>query len=496
MQIVEEAESSVQRSSAKSFNPGQRKQGSSRYGHLLTDEDVKLWYRQLKRGSEDTAENYLKRLGRFCGEHKVTPKSYLSLSKKGREDLLIKYIDCLSAATNPASGEPYAPSYVGTFVKAVQSWAKFCGKKLERVPKVHDQESTPTLRNERSFLQEELGKILYAPTTSLRVRASIILIGFAGARPGTQGNKHGTDGIVIGDLPDLEIVVSDAGSARKQKEVRFKKIPAQIIIRSGISKSRHEYFTFLYQEGCSILKEYLDKRIQSGEILNTESPLILSLPEDRERASHLNIDYKERDKFLSTPSISRSIRKALRKSGITMRPYVLRSYFDTQLMLAESKSLIIKDYRQFLMGHKGDIERRYTLSKHKLPEPVLQSLREAYAKASVYLETKINPENANLDKLYQFQANTKLMILKLAGFSEHQIKQRKYLELTSEEFFELINSKAEEKENMQEEEWERKVVSEEEAERLVGEGWEPFMSFSNGRVVVRRKPRMSASNNV
>ena len=448
---------------------------------------MRLWYRQLERGSEDTAENYLKRLGRFCDEHDVTPKGYLSLPKKTREDLLIKYIDLLSAVVNPANGEPYAPSYVGTFVKAVQSWASFCGKKLERVPKVHNQESTPTLRNERSFLQEELGKFLYAPTTSSRVRASIVLIGFAGARPGTQGNKRGTDGFVIGDMPDLEIVATT-------KEVKFKNIPSRIIIRSGISKSRHEYFTFLGQEGCSILKEYLEKRMQSGEVLNAESPLILPLPEERERVSHLNLGYQERrNGFLSTPSIRRSIRMALRRSGIRMRPYVLRSYFDTQLMLAESKGLIIRDYRQFFMGHKGDIERRYTLSKHKLPEPVLQSLREAYSKASVYLETKINPENANIDKLYQFQANTKIMILKIAGFSEEEIRERKYLELTSEQFFELINGKAEEKAAEQNlpEEWERKVVSEEEAERLVGEGWEPFMAFSNGRVVVRRL-RMNA----
>jgi len=31
------------------------------------------------------------------------------------------------------------------------------------------------------------------------------------------------------------------------------------------------------------------------------------------------------------------------------RAYVLRSYFDTQLMLAESKGLVIRDYRQFWM---------------------------------------------------------------------------------------------------------------------------------------------------
>ena len=150
----------------------QHEEGSLKYGHLLRDEDVSLWYRQLQRGSLDTADNYLKRLGRFCEEYQTTPRGYLSLPKKQREDRLMRFIDNLSTILNPATQEPYAPSYIGTYVKAVQSWAKFCGKKLERVPKVHNQDSTPTLKDERTFVQEEFGRFLYAPSTTMRVRAS------------------------------------------------------------------------------------------------------------------------------------------------------------------------------------------------------------------------------------------------------------------------------------------------------------------------------------
>jgi hypothetical protein len=50
-------------------------------------------------------------------------------------------------------------------------------------------------------------------------------------------------------------------------------------------------------------------------------------------------------------------------AGFGWRPYVLRAYFDTQLMLAESKGLVLRDYRQFWMGHKGDMEARFL--KHK-----------------------------------------------------------------------------------------------------------------------------------
>jgi len=55
--------------------------------------------------------------------------------------------------------------------------------------------------------------------------------------------------------------------------------------------------------------------------------------------------------------------------------YVLRSYFDTQLMLAESKGLVLRDYRTFWMGHKGDIENRYTTNKQRLPEEVIEDMR-------------------------------------------------------------------------------------------------------------------------
>ena len=44
-------------------------------------------------------------------------------------------------------------------------------------------------------------------------------------------------------------------------------------------------------------------------------------------------------------------------------------------MLAESKGLVLRDYRQFWMGHKGDIENRYTTNKQKLPETVIEDMR-------------------------------------------------------------------------------------------------------------------------
>jgi hypothetical protein len=62
--------------------------------------------------------------------------------------------------------------------------------------------------------------------------------------------------------------------------------------------------------------------------------------------------------FIRSTNVGDVIRDGIRKAGFPWRHYVLRSYFDTEMMLAESKGLVLRDYRQFWMGHKGDIEHR------------------------------------------------------------------------------------------------------------------------------------------
>ena len=87
---------------------------------------------------------------------------------------------------------------------------------------------------------------------------------------------------------------------------------------------------------------------------------------------------------MATNTITRDIKAAF---GIIIkeRPYVLRAYFDTQLLLAESKGKITHAYRQFFMGHKGDIEAKYTTNKHRLPEHLIADMKEAYERSQNFL---------------------------------------------------------------------------------------------------------------
>lgn len=38
-----------------------------------------------------------------------------------------------------------------------------------------------------------------------------------------------------------------------------------IVVRKTLSKGRHQYFSFLPQEGCQYLKEYLESRVRNVE---------------------------------------------------------------------------------------------------------------------------------------------------------------------------------------------------------------------------------------
>jgi hypothetical protein len=176
---------------------------------------------------------------------------------------------------------------------------------------------------------------------------------------------------MIKDLPDLEIVNGVA---------RFLQRPARITVRRILSKARHQYFTFLTYGGTERVLAYLNERMAKGEMLNSESAVIAP-----------NRDYKygrqgkEGNKFLLTVRISNIVRNTFRPR-FTWRPYVLRAYFDTQLLLAEARGKIAHDFRVFFMGHKGSIEAKYTTNKGILPEELVKEMQEAFKRSEELLD--------------------------------------------------------------------------------------------------------------
>ncbi len=325
---------------------------------LLQDMDVKRWYRHLARSSEATADTYLEILGKFCDANGLTPKDLLRLTDEEIRNILLDYITALEESD-------HSSSYLRSIVNAVKSWLKFNNRNFILNIKVRS--SQPKIaQTERVPTRDELRKIL--SVADIRAKVAIGLIAFSGLRPEVLGNYKGTDGLKVRDIPELEV----------ENKAEFIRVPAMIIVRANLSKAGHQYFTFLGEEGCEYLEDYLNYRLKQGEILTENSPIIAPKPLSR------------RDRHLLTSNVSELIRKAIRLAGYGWRPYVLRHYFDTYMLMAEANGIIIEDYRTFWMGHKGNIEHQYTTNKHRLPQNLVEDMRIKYAQAvELFLETKI-----------------------------------------------------------------------------------------------------------
>ena len=359
----------------------------AKYGYLLEDVNVRRWYENVARGSKVTADVYLRRLGAFCKSNDLTPDMFVSFNEEQIQGVMF---DCVSSMEKRGC----AGSYIESAVKSIRSWLSFNRKDLHVRLKIMGARDTPSLKNERIPTKEELKKIFLS--SDKKARAASVLVAHSGLRIEVLGNYSGNDGLKISDLPEMVI---------KDDTVEFTKIPAMVIVRKELSKARHQFFTFLSEEGCEYLKDYLEERIRQGEKLTPESPIIT--PKMKMKP------------FIRTMNISDTIRVAIRKAGFRSRPYVLRSYFDTQLMLAESKGLVLRDYRTFWMGHKGDIENRYTTNKQKLTEQVVEDMREAYKRSQEFLVTT-KKETLDQDIIL---ATFNRQFLSIAGYTDDEINE-------------------------------------------------------------------------
>jgi hypothetical protein len=131
-----------------------------------------------------------------------------------------------------------APQYIKGTITAKKSWLHHFDVFIKRRIKITDVDSTPTLENERVPEGHELAELF--SRANLRAGAVMSLIGKAGLRPEVLGNHNATDGLMIKDLPDLEI---------KDGLATFSNKPSKVVVRKSLSKARHEYFTFLTDFG-------------------------------------------------------------------------------------------------------------------------------------------------------------------------------------------------------------------------------------------------------
>jgi integrase len=417
------------------------------YAFLLKDASVKRWYDNVARGSSVTADVYLRRLGSFCLHFKKAPEDLVSLSESKLYEMMLDYVSFMEKAGKTGS-------YIKSALKAVKSWLAHNGKEIRRKIKIKGSEDTPSLKDERVPTNEELKRIFLSGDKKSRV--SCALVAHSGLRIETLGNYTGKDGLRIGDLPEIKV---------QRELVDFDRKPTLLIVRKELSKAGHQYLTFLSEEASEYLKDYLEERIREGEEVTPESPLVTP-----------KMTMKP---FIRAGNIGDLIRGAIRTAGFRWRPYVLRSYFDTQLMLAESKGLVMRDYRQFWMGHRGDIENRYTTNKCRLPENVIEDMREAYRRSQEFLLTTkaVETSEEKLTRAFRKQ------LLLVAGFKQEEVDKMDLHSISDEELQETVRKKLlgiEAGDCTKE-----KAVSTREVNKYLAQGWEYVANLPNKKVIIR-----------
>ena len=300
--------------------------------------DLEKWIFSLKSESTATAELYSSSLKLFCRFSSMTPEEMLEDVDRV-EEALMDFV------------REYPPTTARNVYYAVKNWLKF--NKVDMKLKLSFKIDSKVAHEERVPSPAEVKKLIdYAP---LKTKVMIALMAYAGVRPEVIGNRDGSDGLRLKDLPELSLY----------PEPKFLTTPARVVVRPSLSKVDHQYFSFLNEYACEIIETSLKKRRD----LDPDSPLVGN----------------KNGGFLKTPAVSASIRRVIRLCGFKFRPYTLRHFFDTYLLMAESAQIIPRDYRVFWMGHKGDVEAIYSTNKKRLPPELIEDMRNKYERASMFL---------------------------------------------------------------------------------------------------------------
>jgi hypothetical protein len=375
------------------------------------------------------------------------------MSVKAAEDFLLDVVSALEK-------EGKRSEYISNYVKALKSWWRFTGKKVERKVKLRRDSDEGKYSDEVPPTNDELRRIL--DMADPRAKVAITSVAFGGTRLEALGSFLGDDGLELRDFPELKL--SDG-------HISFEKIPTVVRVRSSISKAGHAYVTFYCQQASDYLVSYLEWRIQNGEELGPRSPLFTATPQQPKYAG----------KHVRTINVGDSIRRAIREAGFSWRPYVLRRYFESRMQMAEADHLVIHSWVTFWSGWKGDISSVYTTRK-ALPQDLLEKMREAYEKAAEKHLATTGRETVTKDTMV---ATFNQQFLVMAGYSQEEIAKIGDLsKIAPQEIQELIQKKSMRNLGLNGN-GHQKVVPLGDVKNWILEGWEFVQQLPGGEAVVK-----------
>lgn len=410
--------------------------------------DVARWYKFRSSRSRNSADinlrNLLLTLERYDGKK---PADLLALDDDALDDYMQDLVDFLLTKVEGSTAKKY--------VEAIKSYLGWHRRKLGRPLSIPGGSDSPKAEAQTIPDQAKLGKLLAACDQRTSVIAA--LEAFAGVRPQVIGKYDRSDGLRLGDFPELEL----------EPEIRFTVTPAVIRVRKEISKTRKAYTTFLGPQGCDYLVEYLQARRRRKEKLTKQSAAVTH--EERKRLN---------GEFLCRTNIQEALRLRMRAVGINDSSYILRSYFDNRILLAESHGVPAL-YREFWMGHKGGMQMKYALRKEQLPPDMTEDMRRCYAKALPYLETT-RPMTTE-DPVVPIMG---ILLQQLGGYTADQVERLELRGKSQAELLALLPPPAAKPQDPPTRA--QKVVGGLELEQALLTGWLYKASLPDGRAIVER----------
>lgn len=434
---------------------------------LLGDPTVRTWYDERSLRSVLSADVDARKLALLLERLRIDPAGLVNEAKQDPDRLrsrLVRY-----ATDMKKDGK--LDTYIEKTFSGLRSYLSFRRVSFDGFPRLSGTIGT-SIANERPPTPAELGRILQR--LSLRGRTVALLMAHSGVRPQVLGSYRGERGLVLGDLPDLDL-----------ESLSFREEPFIVRVRAELSKSGIAYLTMGSHEAAETVSAYLGDRRKAGEKLSGDSPLIAGSGDGALRGAarkHVR-GARFRRGFLATGNVTAELARVLHASagkGERLRPYSLRGFFSTRLMLAEGAGKITRDLREAFLGHDlKSVSRRYNLGK-KWGDDVLRDARAAYRRAEPFLSTTSNrgAYDEALDRAFRIMA-------KMSGVSEEALKGVDFAGKTDEEIVTLLKKLG--AAPVREERPSEKAVAVEEVPRLLDGGW-TFVSTLNSSMVVLRAP--------
>ena len=436
-----------------------------RHQHLLSDPRVRSWWEARSLRSRLSADQYLRQFGLLLERLGLTPAQVVDLAKKDADRLR----DLLIRDAAKLKGDGKLDSYISKFFEGLKAYFRFHRVPFDGYPALSPIRGA-SLDKERIPTPEELGRVLDRLT--LRGKVSALFIAHSGLRPGVLGAYQAERGLTLGDLPDLKLA----------KEITFTEVPFAIRVPAVMSKTRVYYTTFGSSQLTTTFLSYLEERRQEGEKLGPSSPVIGAKP-GRGAAITSKENATFDTQYVTTATIVKELHKVLVASapeGVKWRPYVLRSYCSTRLMIAEGAGKITRDLREAILGHDTGVSGRYNVGKTWGSE-LLKEARAQYKRAEPYLLTMAKAEEGSENATRVIR-----LLLEARGVPTEKLDKLDIGAMSDEEIVALIKtvgaSPATEKKAVQ------KAVSVEQVPKLLEEGWE-FIAPLNGSMAVLRAPQ-------